>query len=260
MSTKAIFFCLIGFACGLAVLIGIQILQARPQQLDQEKPKGTVAVARRHIEIAEGFSADSIRFEKWPEELIPDGAVTSWSEIDGKFSKLTVVKGQVIDASMLAVEYEVRSIHVPDGYRAVSAQVTMHESLIGMLQAGDRMDLTGFFEVNGKTIAKTFLQDIQVFAVNDKIEQVVDADGTALDVKTVCFMVTRRQVQEILVAKRAGRLHACLSCRSWDEHDADDEQAVSLDDILGEDAPPSDETESEHVETPEFLLATPWED
>ncbi len=234
MKAKSMILIMIALGCGLVASIGVSqvMVQGSGNDAPVEK-KSDVLVAVGLISVAQQLTEDNVKVEQWPEELIPEDAVTSLKEIEEKYSKQAVVKGQVIHSSMLANEDEVRKLTIQDGFRAMSIKVSMEESLSGMLQAGDRVDITGFFKLDEESFAKTFLQDIQVFAINDKTERIIDPEGKSLVAKTVTLSVTPHQVQKILVGKRSGQLHLSLRSHS-DTGNEDNTGRVSLDDLIND--------------------------
>ena len=254
MKAKSMMLMMIALGCGLVAAIGISQVIVRGGDSDAPRvDTAKILVAMDLIDIAEELTAENVKLEEWPQALIPEGAVRTMEEVEGMYSKARVVKGMAIVNDMLVDEKYGIVPTIPEGYRVTSMKVSIDEALSGLLQPGDRVDITGFFRSGDDQVAKTFLHNVQIFAVNEETERIIDTDGKALMAKTVSMLVTPQQVKKLLVAKRSGNLH--LSLRSHtDETDADDGGLVTLTDILDD---PSQRGSEDRPEREEETEAAP---
>jgi pilus assembly protein CpaB len=121
-----------------------------------------------------------------------------------------LVKGMPILESMLVDPNNRNGAadRIPMGYRALPVKVTS-DMTSGLVQPGDMVDVLVVLRQSGaitKTIAKTILQNVRVFAINEHIVRDVNADGAVIEAKTVTLQVTPHQVEVLTLASRMGDL------------------------------------------------------
>jgi pilus assembly protein CpaB len=192
-----------------------------------------IFVAAKEIDIREAFTAENIRLEEWPKGKVPEGAIIELAEIEGRYSRTRLYEGEVILTKKLMSKDEVGSheITIPPGYRVKSVQVSMESAVSNLVMPGSRVDVLVFLKEGdevAKTGAYTILENVRVFAVNDKVNREISEDGQTLTAKTVSLLVKPDQVEKLLVASSVGRLE--LSLRrpddETDEENADDDMTA----------------------------------
>ena len=175
-----------------------------------------------------------VKLEAWPTDKIPDGAISSLEEIEGRRPKQPLYQGEPILHRKLIDQDGIggASEKIPKGYRVMSVKVTMDSAASGLILPGDRVDVLVYLGTgNGITspTTKTILTDVTVFAVNEHINREVQGDGTTIQARTVSLLVKPEQVERLMLATELGKLQ--LSLRRADDDVPADSAGASLADL-----------------------------
>ena len=219
MKAKSMVLIMIALGCGLGAAFGVnQMVVQGGSEAAPAVEKKPVLVVTSLINIADKITEENVKVEEWPVDMVPEGAVGSLDEIEDLYSLTNVLKGQTLLSEMIGEKDEIGIFVVPPGMRVMSIKVSQEDIVEGLLQPGDRVDITGVFRIEGKQIAKTFLRDVQIFSVDKKMDRIIDPDGKSRNAKTVSLLVKPDQVEKITVAKHNGNL--LLSLRNLGDVDA----------------------------------------
>ncbi|MFT4102879.1 MAG: Flp pilus assembly protein CpaB [Burkholderiaceae bacterium] len=131
------------------------------------------------------------------------------------------------------------STKVRNGIRALTIAVDEINSMSGMLQPGDRIDLqltarpqaSGTSGAMATEITKLLMQDLLVLATGRQVRQQAE-DGARPRVFTaITVEATPEQAQKLIVAQRSGRLTATL--RNRDDRAVIAQKALDINELLG---------------------------
>lgn len=139
----------VGAICGLCcmVCVGLYVAQVDEQAAavraealaryggDQIE----VCVARRDIAAGETLDEASVETKMWVAALLPEGAVTSLSDVAGRQVGSSIIKGEVLSDKRF--EATASALEVPDGLTAVSVPARDVQAVGGALAAGMRADV-----------------------------------------------------------------------------------------------------------------------
>jgi pilus assembly protein CpaB len=110
-----------------------------------------VFVARESI--PEGMSGDEaseeglIERETVPRTLVPEGAITSLEEVQGRVANTTVLQGEVISRGRFVAPGEVRALlPIPEDRQAMSFEVGIPPGVAGFVSAGDTISIVAELE------------------------------------------------------------------------------------------------------------------
>jgi pilus assembly protein CpaB len=218
MRSKTVILLLLALGCGLVASIGIsQILQRQDQT-----PAGDTApvwVVLTDIKRNDPLTMENLKLEQWPKEKIPPGALGKLEEVDGKRARANLYAGEaVLDKKLLSKDEVAISMSVPKGFRLYTVQADAVSSQGGLLHPDDRVDVIVFVAKTtgiAQTGAKTILEDIRVFAVNDLVRTADDKAAESISAKTVTLLVTPTQAEKLTLANEIGKIR--LVMRSGDD-------------------------------------------
>ena len=246
MRGKSLALLILALGCGLVASLGItQVLAKRG---DQAAPVDTAPVFVAKADIPQGTMAagDLIKLEQWPKDKVPPGALCKQEEIDNRRAKLMIYAGQPILEPMLLHAGEMSvGAQIPKGMRVVAIPVGIEAVVGGLVVPGARCDVQVFMRQDasigvGETVAKTVLQDIRVFAVNDMTnmqQQQPGADPKAPEshsvtsAKTVSLLVTPAQASVVTLASQLGQIRLIL--RSGEDSEQTKDDPLSARKLLG---------------------------
>ena len=80
MRGKSLVLIIIALGCGLVASIGIsQIMDKKPVDSSHQMKMGKIYVAIVDVDINEPLNAEMVKLEEWPQDKIPEGAITKTS-------------------------------------------------------------------------------------------------------------------------------------------------------------------------------------
>ncbi len=235
MKPKTLILLAVAGGCGLVAMLGIQ--QAMQGGQAKVAPKVRVLIAKVEIPASVPLTEELVGFTELPKDAVPEDAVTSYEQYEERGLRYPVAAGDIIRQTKLGEKGEfTNSRQIPDGMRVVSISVNETQTLAGMLQPGDRVDVLVTYKMRNArgvqtTKTTTLLKYIEVFATDARTasDGVTNASGQkAAKTKTVSLQVTPKQVNFIKLAESKGTL--ALSWRNPD--DDEDVLDAEVDDNL----------------------------
>jgi pilus assembly protein CpaB len=196
-----------------------------------------VLVAQRALPVGTIITADVLKFQEWPDELVQDAYF-----IDGE-ADLNALLGTVVRYSITAGEPVTQGALVRPGdsgflaaalgpgMRAITVPVSDKTGVAGFIFPGDRVDLvlTQTVEGDGRPLrtAETILRNLRVLATDQNTTQEVAEDGTTVvrTARVVTLEVTPKIAEKVAVAETIGTLS--LSLRSIADNSAELERAIA---------------------------------
>jgi pilus assembly protein CpaB len=170
-------------------------------------------------DIAPGvrLNESNTRFEQWPAEIVPEGAVTDPSQIDDHSLRIAAVTSDVILTAKLNKKGQHgASQEIPAGMRIITVPVNLTKTHSGLIMPGDRVDvIVTFKQLQGGrrnvTRTKTLLEYIKVFAA-DSIRQSAanSSDSSEYDAKNISLLVDPNQYNMCVQAQQMGTLSLAL--------------------------------------------------
>lgn len=247
MRSKSIVLLALALGCGLVASIGIsQVMDARNKAGGDPGDKQGVFVAMLDIQANEELTAQNIKLEEWPKNIVPQGALTKLEDVEGKRCRIKLYAGEPILSSKLlgAADSVGAAKDIPDGYRVSQVRVDAAAGASNLILPGDRVDVLLFRHPNNNdqnaTAAKIVLQDIKVFAVDTHTETEFSRNkseqGEPITAKTISLLVTPQQALILHAASEVGGA-VRLVLRNPDDDLHVSTHAATLADIFGPDQP-----------------------
>lgn len=228
MRPKSLMLLILALGCGLVAAVGInQVLAHRDTQVVVHQGETEpIFVAMTDIALGEPLTPQVVKLEQWPKDKVPAGAMRSLAEIEGRRTRTKVYAGEpILDAKLLSADASKQGATalIPPGFRVVSVKVDAVSGGSSLILPGDRVDVMVYLlQADGRggrnVSTRTVLQDVRVFAVNDRYrptpqEQLEDS----ILARTISLLVTPEQAELLTLASEMGKLR--LSMRSpEDDH------------------------------------------
>ena len=234
MKRPVVFIGLAGFAALMAALVVYSALKRRERELAQARAQTVkIVVAARALGLGAKLGPGDLRMANWALDSVPPGSYRSVAAVVGSFTKRNFVENEPVVAAGLFTGQKsagVMPLLIPQGMRAMSVPVDEVSDIAGFVLPHTRVDVLVALSNNGsgeKPFSKIVLQDVQVLAVAQEIEQ--EQDKPRL-VKVVTLLVTPREAERLALASREGTLR--LAMRNYNDQQVVVTSGVGIDGLL----------------------------
>ena len=204
-----------------------------------------VLVATRALPVGTIITADSFRYQPWPEELVEEDFfmqegenAISHEKLIGTVVRNAVTAGQPITQGSLVKPGDrgFLAAALSPGMRAVTVPVSDLTGVAGFVFPGDRVDLVLTQNISGNAgpalkVSETIIRNLRVLATDQRSQPSVDEKGNTIvsEYKLVTLETTPRIAEKITVAQSIGTLS--LSLRALADNAAELEQALASGDL-----------------------------
>lgn len=214
-------------ACGVVAVVAGRGYLA--QQLEEERtrlaPKPTrtvdVVVARQELDKGDLIGPQTMAVRGIPADFVSSSAIRPAQFDDFVGMRLAIaLRGgeQLVAGAIVGGDNMTFSHRVKPGIRALTIAVDEINSISGMLQPGDRIDLLFSARLPGSGASPgqapeatvPLFQSLLVLATGKQVRAGVDERGTQRSFSTVTVEVEPEHAQRLVVAQRAGKLTAVL--------------------------------------------------
>lgn len=200
---------------GLVAALGARsYLSGRVAELEAKARGRNVAVVVAKSDLSKGarLSSSTVAVRNIPLEFAHSSAVSpeQFERVDGQPLAYNVKAGEMILWGLMeGKKVPTFSARVEAGRRAITVPVDEINSISGLLEPGDLIDLMVTVDQKGKKITLPLMQSVQVMATG---QRAVDdpKSGERKIYSTVTLDTDPKQAQNVIVAREAGRITALL--------------------------------------------------
>lgn len=206
---------------GMALLVGLIAAFAAKSYLSsqmakmQSKSKGQtvdVVVAKTNLKKNAVMSSDTLAVRSIPAEYAQSKAVSpaDFEKINGRRLDVELKAGEMLMESFLQGRHALTfSATVQPGHRAITLPIDEINSMSGMLEPGDAIDLLVSFDRQGKKMVAPLLLGVKVMATGSRA---VDdpKSGERRQYSTVTLDTSADEARNLIAAKEMGRITALL--------------------------------------------------
>jgi len=205
----------VALAIGLLAAMGARNYLFNQMAAIEARNKGekvNVVVAKGKMRKGDVISSDTVAVRSVPTEYAHSNALmpNQFDTFDGKVMAFGVNGGETILWSMLeGKKSPTFSARVEAGRRAITVPVDEINSISGLLEPGDLIDLMVTISQKDKKFTFPLLQTVKVMATGQR--SVDDPkSGERRQYSTVTLDATPEQAQNVIVAREAGKITALL--------------------------------------------------
>lgn len=200
-----------------------------------------VVVARRDLRRGDLVVPENMAVREVPAEYLPASVVgpARFEQHVGARLEQPMRSGEpLLVGAIVGADAGSFASRIRQGIRAMSVLVDEVNSVSGMLQPGDRIDL--LFSVRppvapgqapAQEVTATLMQDLAVLATGRQVRAGGDDGAGARHFTAITVEVSPEQAQQLIVAQRTGKLTAML--RHPDDRAPLDRRALDLNALLG---------------------------
>ncbi len=220
MRRPMVFVLLAGLAAMLASVMVYSALKRREAEVQNAMAHNVeVVVAAYDLPLGTKIELGEVKTARWSADSLPDGAYTDPKQVLGSYVKNSLVANEPIVQSKLFTGDKtagVMPLLIPFGMRAVSVPVDEVSDVAGFVLPHTRVDVlvaTTGEGANDKAFSKVILQNVEVLAVAQEVEQKKDEPEI---VKVVTLLVTPQESERLALASHSGTLR--LAMRNYNDN------------------------------------------
>ncbi len=204
-------------ALGIGLLAALAARNYLSNQMDaiEAKARGSqisVIVAKRELRRGERISTENVAIRPIPTDYAHSNAVFpgDFERLDGQALAFPVKSGEMLLWSLIeGKKAPTFSARVDAGRRAITVPVDEINSISGLLEPGDTIDLMVTVDRKGKKITLPMLESVRVMATGQR--SVDDPkSGERRQYSTVTLDTTPEQARNVIIARDAGKITALL--------------------------------------------------
>jgi pilus assembly protein CpaB len=234
---RAFLFLILAVALGVGAAFTAQrwLEEQRRQPIEAKKATTQpVTVTRQDTSVGELLNVRELGTVDWPLEYVPQGAYADPSQLQGRVLRRPLAVGEpVLESALLPEGSQGGLVSVIDPtQRAISVKVDPVIGVAGFVTPGAHVDvLVTVKRVDGDGLpwTKVFLQDVQVLAIDQKLEEAKEGDPQLVQVVTL--EVSTEQAEKLTYAAHQGRLQ--LALRNPSDREIVETRSVGVSDVLG---------------------------
>ncbi|MBX3591976.1 MAG: Flp pilus assembly protein CpaB [Burkholderiaceae bacterium] len=216
-------------------------LEVEKARLAPKQAMVEVVVARRDLGRGELVAPENMAVREVPADYLPGTAVRPerFEHLVGARLDQPMRSGEpLLAGAIVGADAGSFSSRIRQGIRAMSILVDEVNSVSGMLQPGDRIDL--LFSVRppvapgqppAQEVTATLMQDLAVLATGRQVRAGADDGSGPRHFTAITVEVSPEQAQQLIVAQRTGKLTAML--RHPDDRQPLGARALDLNALLG---------------------------
>ena len=209
-------------ATALALLFGGSAAMGVRQYIGRGAvaPAETVSVVVAAMTIPRGMliSPDLIKTRDFPKDLVPTGAILKKEDADDRSAFITIVTGEpLLDSKLSPKGHHGLASLVANGMRAFTITTNVASGVAGFILPGNKVDVLltisnvgGDKDYTGGGSTTTLLQNVEILAVDQKIDAPADNKVDTTNLRSVTLLVQPDQAAKLSLGQSKGTLHLTL--------------------------------------------------
>ncbi len=179
----------------------------------------SVAVVTADLVRGTELTKELVSMRSWPKDNVPVDAMTDLEEVIGRSIIMSLAKNEPIVASRLGMRGGGKGMDaiVPVNMRAVTIQTpNIATGVAGFVLPGTKVDVVltitpqGADDGSGGGTTVTLLQNVEVLAVDQKIEAPTDRKMDPKELRSVTLLVSPRDAEKVDLGQNKGTMRLTL--------------------------------------------------
>jgi pilus assembly protein CpaB len=218
VTLRTVLIVLLALVFGASAAVGVGTIRNREPEV--VKPETVpVVVAADDVPRFVSVTADHLTVRDCPKDLVPPGALTSVEEALNRVTLNPVVKGETVLDSRLAPRGSGRGMApgIAPGKRAFTIQTpNVASGVAGFILPGSKVDVLltvstyGATDANGGGSTITLLQNVEILAVDQRVDAPAENKVDTKDLRSVTLLVTPEEATKLDLGQNKGALHLSL--------------------------------------------------
>jgi pilus assembly protein CpaB len=230
---------LLAILFGVSAMIGVNSFRQPPPAAPAPETI-PIVVAADNVPRGTQLTADLLKTHDWPKNVeLPPGAFTSVGDALDRVPVTPLMKEEALLDTKLAPKGAGRGLAalIPPGMRAVTIQApSVATGVAGLALPGNKVDVLltvngagGEKDPTGGGSTTTLLQNVEIMAVDQRVDAPSDNKVDAKELRSVTLLVTPGQAAKLDLGQNKGTLH--LALRNLNDNQAGDPQPTTVADL-----------------------------
>jgi pilus assembly protein CpaB len=198
----------------------------------------SVVVAAGDIPRGQTLTADLLKTRDFPKDFVPAGAITKPEDAIDRTVAIPLSKEDAVLDNKVTPKGAGRGMAalIPRGMRAFTILVpNVASGVAGFMLPGNKVDVlltlaaNGPADLTGGGSTTSLLQNVEILAVDQKIDAPSENRIDAKEMRSVTLLVTPNQANLLDLAQNRGLLH--LALRNWEDRQPSGARATTMLDL-----------------------------
>ena len=178
-----------------------------------------VVVAAFDLPRGGSITSEAVKLKEFPRDLVPASSIAKLEDAVNRGIFVPLTKDEPVLESKLAPKGAGRGLAalIPSGMRAYSVKVPdVAQGVAGFILPGNRVDVLlsmgdiGGSNETGGGSTTTLLQNVEILAVDQKMDAPADNKVDTKDLRSVTLLVTPQQANQLDLGQNKGLLHLAI--------------------------------------------------
>lgn len=219
MSVRTGIIVLLAVIFGVSAAAGVNLLQSASNQ--HRGDTVTVVVAAAEIPRYTSITNDMLKTRDYPKGFLPAGAILRVEDVLDRVTDTPILKDEPILEARLSAKGAGRGMAaiIPAGMRAVTIHTpNVAAGVAGFILPGNKVDVLltvrgmsiGVADPTGGGTTSTLLQNVEILAVDQRVDAPSANRVDTKELKSVTLLVTPDQAAQLDLGQNLGTLHLSL--------------------------------------------------
>ena len=230
MKSKSLILMFVSLGCGLIAAIGIGQVMGKGGGGEVAVEMSPVLVAIDMVDMHTTLTEENVKIDHWPTGIVPEGAISSFEELEGKINTQRLGKGTPILMTNVdrRENVNVGKLPIPKGFKVCAIKVSGDDTINGLLAPGDHIDVIGVFKTreDGEqvSVSKTFLKNVPVYSVNASFSNTGQREESASAKSAIVgLLLNQRNSEQLVLVQKVAQLKLVLR----GESEGDEEEGLA---------------------------------
>ena len=198
----------------------------------------SVVVAALDIQRGQTLTGELLKTKEFPKDFVPAGSISKVEDAIDRTVAIPLSKEDAVLDNKLTPKGAGRGMAalIPRGMRAFTILVpNVASGVAGFMLPGNKVDVLltlgagGPADISGGGSTSTLLQNVEILAVDQKIDAPAENRMDPKEMRSVTLLVTPNQANLLDLAQNRGLLH--LALRNWEDRQPSGARATTMLDL-----------------------------
>jgi pilus assembly protein CpaB len=219
MQLRTIIIGMLAMVFGLSAAMGVYLVVSQQSARTADSETTPVAFVTQNVSRGTSLTEEVMALRDWPKEFVPEGAISNLEDALARSVSIPLLAGEPILETKLAARGSGRGMAalIPPGMRAVTIQTpNVATGMAGFILPGDTVDVlvtlsySGQDDVTGGSGTLTLLQNVEILAVDQRIDAPTENVVDPRELRSVTLLVSPAEAAQLNLGQNKGTLSLAL--------------------------------------------------